>query len=94
MITITEGPFKGYVGEEPEYEGLAAFGPVIGVTNATAAIFLCNEIDRLGMDCNEIGWALGLVMECYEKGLITQEDTDQIELTWGNYEGGAASIMS
>ena len=40
MITITEGPFKGYVGEEPEYECFAAFGPVIGVTDATAPIFL------------------------------------------------------
>ncbi|MBI4188527.1 MAG: hypothetical protein HY529_04890 [Chloroflexi bacterium] len=86
MITITEGPFKGYVGEEPEYEGLAAFGPVIGVTDATAAIFLSNEIDRLGMDCNETGWLIGLVMECYEKGLITREDTDQLELNWGNYQ--------
>lgn len=86
MITITEGPFKGYVGEEPEYEGLAAFGPVIGVTDATAAIYLSNEVDRLGMDCNETGWLVGLVMECFEKGLITKEDTDQIEIKWGNYE--------
>ncbi len=86
MITITEGPFKGYVGEEPEYECLAAFGPVIGVTDATVAIFLANEVDRLGMDCNETGWTLGLAIECYEKGIITREDTDGIELTWGNYE--------
>ncbi len=86
MITITEGPFKGYVGEEPEYECFAAFGPVIGVTDVTAAIFLSNEADRLGIDCNEAGWTLGLVIECYEKGLITLEDTDQVELIWGNYE--------
>jgi len=86
IITLTEGPFKGYVGEEPEYECFAAFGPVIGVTDVTAAIFLSNEADRLGIDCNETGWTLGLAMECYEKGLISLEDTDGIELTWGNYE--------
>ncbi|MFC2041122.1 aldehyde ferredoxin oxidoreductase family protein [Chloroflexota bacterium] len=86
MITITEGPHKGYVGEEPEYECFAAFGPVIGSTDVTAAIFLSNEVDRLGMDCNETGWVLGLAMECYEKGLITPADTGQLELTWGNYE--------
>ena len=86
MITITEGPFKGYVGEEPEYEGFAAFGPVIGVTDVTATIFLANEADRLGVDVNEAGWTLGLAIECYEKGLLTSEDTDGIELTWGNYE--------
>lgn len=86
MITITEGPFTGYVGEEPEYECFAAFGPVIGVTDVTAAIFLSNEADRLGIDCNETGWTLGLAIECYEKGLLTLKDTDQIKLTWGNHE--------
>ncbi|MDO8687589.1 MAG: aldehyde ferredoxin oxidoreductase C-terminal domain-containing protein, partial [Dehalococcoidales bacterium] len=85
MITLTEGPFKGYVAEEPEYEGFAAFGPVIGVTDVTAAIFLSNEADRLGIDVNETSWTIGLAIECYEKGLLTREDTDQIELTWGNY---------
>ncbi len=86
MITITEGPYKGYVGEEPEYECFNAVGPLIGVTDVTVAIFLANEADRLGIDINEAGWTLGLAIECYEKGIITREDTDGIELTWGNYE--------
>ncbi len=86
MITITEGPYKGYVGEEPEYECFASFGPVIGVTDVTVAIYISNEVDRLGMDCNETGWTLSLAIECYEKGLLTSKDTDGLELTWGNYE--------
>ena len=24
-------------------------------------------------------------MECFEKGLLTTEDTDGLQLTWGNY---------
>ena len=84
-ITLTEGPFKGYVGEEPEYECLAAFGPVTGITDAVATVFLANEADRLGIDCNETGWTIGLAMECFEKGLLTTEDTDGLQLTWGNY---------
>jgi len=84
-ITITEGPFKGYVGEEPEYECLAAFGPVIGVTDVTASIFLSNEADRLGMDCNETSWTIAMAIECFEKGLLTIKDTDGLQLTWGNY---------
>jgi len=91
-MTITEGPFSGYVGEEPDYESFAAFGPVIGVTDVTAAIFLANEADRLGIDSNETAWTLGLAMECYEKGLITLKDTDQIGLTWGNYEAANRMI--
>ena len=84
-ITLTEGPFEGYKGEEPEYECLAAFGSVIGVTDVTATIFLCNEADRLGIDANETGWTIGLAMECFEKGLLTTKETDGLQLNWGNY---------
>ena len=85
MITLPAGPFKSCAGEEPEYESLAAFGPVVGVTDAAAAVFLCNEADRLGLDSNETGWTIGLAMECFEKSLLTTADTGGLALTWGNY---------
>ncbi|MFC1819762.1 aldehyde ferredoxin oxidoreductase family protein [Thermodesulfobacteriota bacterium] len=85
-LTITEGPFEGYVADEPEYECFAAFGPVIGVTDVTATIFLASQADRLGIGANESGWILGLVMECFEKGVLSPEDCDGLEMTWGNYE--------
>jgi aldehyde:ferredoxin oxidoreductase len=31
---------------------------------------LGKEVDRLGIDCNEASWAIGWVMECYEKGVL------------------------
>lgn len=85
-MKVTEGPFEGYEGEEPEYEQLAAFGPVIGQTDPGAAVMLSDLGDRLGLEVNECGWVLGWVMECYEKGLLTQRDTDGLEMTWGNVE--------
>lgn len=85
-ITIPEEPYRGCIGEEPEYESMASFGPVIGGANAAATIFLANEVDRLGMDSNETGWVIGLVMECFEKGILSREDCDGLEMTWGNYE--------
>jgi aldehyde:ferredoxin oxidoreductase len=51
-----------------------------------AAIMLSNETDRLGMDCNEGGWLIGLLMECYEKGIIDKNYLDGIELAWGSVE--------
>jgi len=85
-VTVTEGPYKGFVGEEPEYELLAAFGPQIGNTDLGAVVMLANEVDTLGMDCNETGWIIGWAMECYEKGVFTTKETDGLELTWGNVE--------
>jgi len=86
MMTITEGPYAGMVMEEPEYEQFAAWGPAIGQTDVTAAMMLSHEVDCLGIDTNESGWVIGLVMECYEKGILSQEDCDGLEMTWGNAE--------
>ncbi|MBI2916977.1 MAG: hypothetical protein HYY01_03200 [Chloroflexi bacterium] len=86
LITITEGPYKGFVGEEPEAEGLSAFGPLIGNEDGAGMIVLNNEVDRLGMDINEAGWIIAGTMEMYERGLLTLEDTDGLELRWGNVE--------
>ncbi len=85
-VTVMEGPYKGFVGEEPEYEQLAAWGPQIGNTDLGAVVMLTREVDRLGMDCNEASWTIGWVMECYEKGVFTKKDLDGLDLSWGNVE--------
>ncbi len=86
-VTVTEGPYKGFVGEEPEYELLAAWGPQIGNTDLGAVVKLTREVDKLGMDCNEGSWTVGWAMECFEKGVFTKKETDGLDLTWGNVEG-------
>jgi len=86
VMRITEGPYKGFVGEEPEYEAFAAFGSQIGQTDAGAVFVLTDLADRLGLDVNETGWVIGWVMECYENGILTKQDTDGIEMNWGNVE--------
>ncbi len=92
IITITEGPYKGFVGEEPEAEGLSAFGPLIGNDDGAAMIVLNNEVDRLGMDLNEAGWIVSGTMEMFERGLLTLKDTDGLELRWGNVEAARALL--
>ena len=85
-VTVTEGPYEGFVGEEPEYEQLAAWGPQIGNTDLGGVVMLTNEVDKLGMDCNEAAWIIGWAMECFEKGVFTTKETDGLDLTWGNVE--------
>lgn len=86
MFKIQEGRYAGYETEEPEYESMAAFGPITGGTDVIATIMLSGENDSLGMDCNEAGWVIGLVTECYERGILTKDDCDGLEMTWGNAE--------
>lgn len=87
IIEITEGPYTGHVGEEPEAECVAAWGFLIGNADVTGMIVLTNDCDNLGIDANEAGWTVAYMMEMYDKGLITKKDTDGIDLTWGNVEG-------
>jgi aldehyde:ferredoxin oxidoreductase len=86
-MKVTEGSYAGYEGEEPEYECMAAWGPVVGNTEPGAVVMLTNLTDRLGMDINESGWTIAWVMECYEKGLLKRNDLDGIDMRWGNVDG-------
>ncbi|MHB9005104.1 MAG: aldehyde ferredoxin oxidoreductase family protein [Coriobacteriia bacterium] len=86
IMKITEGPYAGFVGEEPEYEQWASWGPLIGNTQVDAAMVLSNEVDRLGMDTNEAGWVVSWAMDCYTRGLLTRNDLDGLDLSWGNAE--------
>ena len=92
MTEVTEGPYKGYVGEEPEYEALAGMSAAIGNTDPGATVMLGNEIDRLGMDVNESSYTIAWMMECYEKGLLSKDDLDGLEMTWGNVEATLAML--
>jgi aldehyde:ferredoxin oxidoreductase len=87
IMKVTEGPYAGFVGEEPEYEQWADWGPIIGNTDVGAAVVLSNDVDRLGVETNEAAWVVGWVMECYEKGIFTAKDLDGLEMKWGNVEG-------
>ena len=80
---IKEGKYKS-AGEGPEYESLGALGTMCGVDNLeaiTLAHFLCNEY---GLDVISAGSTIGFAMECYEKGILTNEDTGGIEFNFGN----------
>jgi aldehyde:ferredoxin oxidoreductase len=84
IVTVTEGPYKGLTAPEPEYELLAAFGPMIGQGDPGVVVHLADLTDRMGMDGNEAGWIMGFVMEAYEKGVLGKKDLDGLEITWGN----------
>jgi aldehyde:ferredoxin oxidoreductase len=45
------------------------------------ANYLC---DNYGLDTISTGTIIAFAMECYEHGLITKADTNDIDLSWGN----------
>ena len=85
-MTIPEGRYAGEVIDEPEYEQLAAMGSVIDVKDVDEAAMLGALVDRLGFDVNEMGWLMGWVIECSERGMLSHEELHGLPLKWGNAE--------
>jgi aldehyde:ferredoxin oxidoreductase len=86
-VRIRKGPYKGIVGEEPEYEILAGFGPNWGISDPGAITMLNRLNDDQGMDAKEASFLVSMLMEAYEKGELEAKDLDGIELIWGNIDG-------
>lgn len=90
IINVSEGPYQVTEARKPEYETLVAFGTLCFNGNAESVI-KCNDIcDRYGMDTMSAGATIAFAIECYERGIISKQDTEGIELTWGN----ATAIVS
>jgi aldehyde:ferredoxin oxidoreductase len=70
----------------PEYETVGSFGPNCGVSDLQA-IAKANEMCNAYMlDSISTGSTIAFAMECFEHGLIGLEDTDGLELRFGNAE--------
>ncbi len=68
----------------PEYETVGSFGPNCGV-NDLQAIAKANEMCNAYMlDSISTGSTISFAMECFEHGLIGLEDTDGLDLRFGN----------
>jgi len=84
----TTGPFAVPAGvHKPEYETLCTFGTLC-LNDDLESIIKANDIcNRAGLDTISAGCVIAFAIECYENGVITKEDTDGIELKWGDAEG-------
>ncbi|MCL4425729.1 MAG: aldehyde ferredoxin oxidoreductase C-terminal domain-containing protein, partial [Firmicutes bacterium] len=70
----------------PEYETIGALGTDCEVSDL-AAVSKANEIcNKYGLDTISTGATIAFAMECFEKGLISKEKADGLDLTWGNAE--------
>lgn len=86
VVQVKEGPYKGEEQAGPEYETCCTFGTLI-MNNDLAAVIKINEMcNRYGLDTISCGSTIAFAIDCFENGLITEDDTEGIKLTWGNME--------
>lgn len=75
-----------------EYETAFALGPVVGVDDIDALTFAGYMTNEHGIDPISFGVTLAAAMELFDLGIITVEDTDGVDLSFGNPE--ALTIMA
>ncbi|MCP4717167.1 MAG: aldehyde ferredoxin oxidoreductase family protein [Deltaproteobacteria bacterium] len=88
-VRIDTGPYAG-TGMRPEYETLAAFGPLCLNDNLESICAVNNLCNEYGLDTISAGTTIAFAIECFEKGIITAEDTGGLALNWGSHEAIAA----
>lgn len=86
LATVKAGPYKGAITDNPDYELEAYLGPNLGIFDAGAIIYLSSLIEDLGFSGINGGNILAFTTELYQRGILTKDDLDGLELGWGNVD--------
>lgn len=83
-VEVADGPYatEGQI-SGPEYETLAGFGSLLGNDNLESIIKANERCNQLGLDTISASMVIAFASECFEKGVITAEDTGGLELGFG-----------
>ena len=84
FLQIDDGPYKGTYSAGPEYETVSALGSGPAIPNIGAvhrANELCND---LGLDTISTDGAIQWAMETFERGLLSRDQIDGIDLHFGS----------
>lgn len=85
VAVVPEGPYKGST-TRMEFECLWALGPSCGVDRLDAIIEAMRLSNYYGMDGISAGVTIGFAMDLYENGILTNENTGNLDLRFGNHE--------
>jgi len=85
VYSITDGDFAGLWGEGPDWGVMLNLAVQPQTTSWPALLKAECLVNQYGMDACEVGMSIAFAMECYQKGILSEEDTDGLKLQWGDY---------
>lgn len=83
--TVKQGEYAGATAFGPEYETIYAFGTNLENDRFDSIIAVDDYCDLMGLDSMSAGLTIGWATECYERGILTKDDTDGIDVRYGNH---------
>jgi aldehyde:ferredoxin oxidoreductase len=92
-VTLTSGPRRERVWVDgPEYETAAGFGSNLGMWNPEFIMEANWHCDNYGIDTITTAVIMALIMECFQRGYLTEEDTGGFSLTFGDEQAALEFI--
>jgi aldehyde:ferredoxin oxidoreductase len=83
---IPTGPYAGVYDEGPEYTSQGAFCGEPDCRSIETLLVGNHLVNQFGMDNLETGSIISWAMELYELGILTDKETDGLDLRFGNDE--------
>lgn len=86
VAQVEGGSYATPAHEGAEYESISCFTAYVlneDMDTAVHSTWLCNEY---GIDTISAGSAIAFAMECYENGLLDDQDLAGLDISWGNAE--------
>jgi aldehyde:ferredoxin oxidoreductase len=85
FFNVRDGEFARSFGRVPEF-GMTFISLSCYFDNIPA-ILKCQDLcDQYGLDSVSAGQVISWAMDCYDRGILSSQDTDGIPLEWGNYK--------
>jgi aldehyde:ferredoxin oxidoreductase len=94
LVEVKEGSFSPVLPEYggPEYESVASLGSLLEIDRLDAICRMNMLCNAYSLDTISTGTCIAWAMECYEKGILTKEETDGLELNFGNAEAAVELV--
>jgi len=86
FLVVNDSRFPGLRLEGPEYEPLAGFTARVGNGDLALALKCIDLANRYGLDAISLSEVISWAMECHERGLLSPDEADELDLTWGHGE--------
>jgi aldehyde:ferredoxin oxidoreductase len=90
IAMVKSGKYKGAITDNPDYELQAYLGPNLGLFTPEENVFMASLIDDLGLCGIQTGNVMGFAAELYQRGILSKDDLNGIDLKWGKAEAFAS----
>jgi len=79
IMKVTEGPYAGLTTESNQWEVVGTLQGRLAIEDPTFMLMANTLCNKYGLDVDAAGGPIEWAMECYEKGIIDETDTDGLK---------------